>query len=216
VPANSVPDVDWLNGLPLDRATELLAPEAWAEYRSKYIPMFVLEDDASFRAFVEGKLAEEQAQDALLGLVRSGRIELRTLYPRANPEGRWVRLSPDRVSALTAGDVDLDDSTIRSPDGFTWSVRAFPVVEQAAEVAPSPQYMDSADVEPPRRLPIKVRIADAFDRLTDAERALVNQRGGVKKLEHILKRALGDVPASTVQREFLDLRRERFGPPKRR
>ena len=63
---------------------------------------------------------------------------------------------------------------------------------------------------------IKVRVADAFDRLTDAERALLNERGGVKMLENILKRALVDVQDSTVQREFRRLRSERFRSPKRR
>jgi hypothetical protein len=206
VPANSVSDVNWLNGLPLHRATELLAPEAWAEYRSKYIPVFIIEDPASVRAFEEGKLAESNAQDALLDLVRSRQIELRALHPRANPEGKWVRLSSDIVSALTAADVDLENSTIRSPDGSTCSVWAFPVAEQAAEAAPSPQYMDAADVEPQKRKPVKLRIAEAFDRLTEAERALVNQRGGVKILERALHQALSDVPYPSLQREFRQLR----------
>ena len=142
--ANGLPDADWLNGLPLHRATELLAHEAWIEYRSKYIPMVIVEDPASVRAFEEGKLAESNAQDALLDLVRSGQIELRALHPRANPEGKWVRLSSDIVSALTAADVDLEDSTIRSPDGTTCSVRAFLPRQQAAEVAPNPQNIDAA------------------------------------------------------------------------
>ena len=98
-----IPDGEWLSGLSLHRATELLAPEAWAEYRNKYIPMFLLEDPASVRAFEEGKLAESNAQHALLNLVRSGCIELRTLHPRANPRGKWVRLSSDIVSALGPG-----------------------------------------------------------------------------------------------------------------
>jgi hypothetical protein len=216
VPADSVPDVDWPNGLPLDRATELLAHEAWIDYRSKYIPMFIMEDPESLRAFGEGKLAESNAQDALLDLVRSGRIELRALHPRANPEGKWVRLSPDIVSALTAADVDLDRSTIRSPDGFICSVRAFLPGQKGAEVAPIPGHTGVADGEPKKRNPVKDRIADAFDRLTDAERALVNQRGGVKMLGHILKRALGDVPDSTIQRAFRRMRRERSDSPKRR
>jgi hypothetical protein len=202
--------------MPLHRATELLAPEAWAEYRSKYIPMFIAGDPASMRAYGEGKLAESNAQDALLDLVRSGRIELRTLHPRANPEGKWVRLSSDIVNALTAPDVDLDDSTIRLPDGFTCSVRAFLVAEQPAEVAPTLQYMDAADAEPPKKMPIKLRIANVFDRLTDGERALLNQRGGVKMLENILKRALADVQDSTVQRAFRRLRSERSRSSKRR
>jgi len=216
VPADSVPDVDWLNGLPLHRATELLAPEAWIDYRSKSIPMFIAGDPASVRAFGEGKLAESNAQDALLDLVRSGRIELRALHPRANPEGKWVRLSSDIVSALTAADVDLEHSTIRSPDGSTCSVRAFLPRQQAAEVAPNPQNIDAADAEPPKKIPVKLRIADAFDRLPDPERALVNQRGGVKMLEHILQRALPDVPLPTLQRAFRRLRRERSLSPKRR
>jgi hypothetical protein len=216
VPANSVPDVDWLNGLPLHRAIELLAPEAWAEYRSKYIPMFIIGDPESVRAFEEGKQAESNAQDALLDLVRSGRIELRTLHPRANPEGKWIRLSSDIVSGLTAPDVDLEHSTVRSPDGSTCSVRAFLPRQQAAEGAPITRYKGASCADPEERMPVKVRIADAFDRLPDAERALVNQRGGVMKLERILKRALGNVPASTVQRAFRRLRSERSRSPKRR
>ena len=35
MPANGVSDVDWPNGLPLQRAIELLAHEAWLEYRNK-------------------------------------------------------------------------------------------------------------------------------------------------------------------------------------
>jgi len=216
VPADSVPDVDWLNGLPLHRATELLAPEAWIDYRSKSIPMFIAGDPASVRAFEEGKQAESNVQHALLDLVRSGRIELRTLHPRADPGGKWVRLSADIVNALTAPDVDLEHSTIRSPDGSTCSVRAFPAEEQAVEVTPNPQDSDAADAEPQKRMPIKVRLADAFDRLPDAQRALVNQRGGVKMLEHILQRALPDVPLPTLQRAFRRLRRERSLSPKRR
>jgi len=195
----------------------LLAHEAWIEYRNKYIPMFILEDPASVRDFEEGKLAEWNAQDALLDLVRSGRIELRTLHPRADPGGKWIRLSSDIVNALTAPDVDLDKSTIRSPDGSTWPVRAFLPRRQAAEVARNAQNIDAADVEPQRRMPIKTRVADAFDRLTDAERALVNQRGGVKKLQQILKDALGDdVLDSTLQRALRRLRRERSRSPERR
>jgi hypothetical protein len=200
----------------LDRATELLAPEVWTAYRNKSIPMFILEDPESVRDFEKGKLAESNAQDALLDLVRSRRIELRSLHPRASPQGKWVPLSADIVSALTAPDVDLEGSTIRLPDGFDCSVRAFPTAERDVEAAPNPQNIDAADVEPPRRIPIKKRLADAFDRLTDAERALLNHRGGVKKLERILRRDLGNVPATTVQKEFLDFRRERFGPTKRR
>jgi hypothetical protein len=180
VPADSVPDVDWVNGLPLHRATELLAPEAWA-------------------------------QDALLHFVRSGRIELRTLHPRANPEGKFIRLSSDIVSALIAPDVDLEHSTIRLPDGSTWPVRAFLPRQQAAEVTPNPQNIDAADAEPLQRIPVKLRIADAFDRLTDDERALVDRHGGVKKLEHILQRALPDVPLPTLQRALRRFRRERSG-----
>jgi hypothetical protein len=212
VPADSVPDVDWLNGLPLHRAIELLAPEAWAEYRNKYIPMFFLEDPASR----EGKLAESNAQDALLDLVRSRRIELRTLHPPSSPEGKWVGFSPDIVGALTAADIDLEHSTIRLPDGSTCSVRAFLPRQQAAEVAPNSQNIDAADAEPPKKIPVKLRVADVFDRLPDADRALLDQRGGVKLLERILTLALGNVPASTVQREFRQLRRERSGLPKRR
>ena len=211
-----IPDGEWLSGLSLHRATELLAPEAWAEYRNKYIPMFLLEDPASVRAFEEGKLAESNAQHALLNLVRSGCIELRTLHPPASPEGKWVRFSPDIIRALTAADVDLEYSTIRSPDGSTCSVRAFLPRQQAAEVAPNPQNIDAADAEPPKKIPVKLRIADAFDRLPDPERALVNQRGGVKILEHILQRALPDVPLPTLQRAFRRLRRERSLSPKRR
>jgi len=216
VPANGIPDVDWVNGLPLHRATELLAQEAWIEYRSKYIPMFIIGDPASVRAFEEGKLAQSKAQDALLDLVRSGRVELRTLHPSANPEGKWVRLSSDIVNALTAPEVDLDDSTIRSPDGFTYAVRAFLGEDQAVEVTPNPQNIDAADAEPPKKIPVKLRIADVFDRLPDADRALLYRRGGVRMLERILTRALGNVPASTVQREFRQLRRERSCSPKRR
>jgi hypothetical protein len=163
VPANGVSDVDWPNGLPLHRAIELLAHEAWLEYRNKCIPLFFLEDPASVRAFEEGKLAESNAQDALLDLVRSGRIELRTPYPPANPEGKWVRFSSDIVSALTAPDIDLEHSTIRLPDGFTCSVRAFLAGQQAAEIAAIPRDTDVADAEPKKRKPIKVRVADAFD-----------------------------------------------------
>jgi len=176
-----------VSGLPLHRATELLAPEAWAEYRYKYTPMFFLEDPESVRVFEEGKLAESQAQDALLSLIRRGRIELRTLHPRANPEGKWVRLSSDIVGALTAPDVDLEDSMIRFSGGVTWPVRAFLV-------------------EPQKRKPVKLRIAEAFDRLTAPERALVNQRGGVKILERALHQVLSDVPYPSLQREFRQLR----------
>jgi hypothetical protein len=216
VPANSLPDVDWANGLPLHRATELLAHEAWIEYRRKSIPMFIIGDPASMRASQEGKQAESNAQDALQDLVRSERIELRTLHPPASPEGKWVRFSPDIISALTAADVDLEHSTIRLPDGSTCSVRAFLPRHQAAAVAPNPQNIDAADAEPPKKIPVKLRIADAFDRLPDPERALVNQRGGVKMLEHILQRALPDVPLPTLQRALRRLRRERSLSPKRR
>ena len=210
-----IPDGDWLSGLPLHLATELLAHEAWIEYRSKCTPMFIVEDPASVRAFEEGKLSESNAQHALLDFVRSGRIELRTLYPPANPEGKWVRFSSDIVSALTAPDIDLEHSRIRLPDGFTCSVRAFLAGQQAAEIAPIPGHTDVADAEPKKRKPIKVRVADAFDRLPDAERALIRQRGGVKMLESILKCALDDVPYPTLQREFRRLRRERSRSAKR-
>jgi hypothetical protein len=216
VPADSIPDGDWLSGLPLHRATELLAHEAWIEYRSKCTPIFIAEDPASRRAFGEGKLAESNAQHALLDLVRSGCIELRTLHPPSSPEGKWVGFSPDIVSALTAADVDLEHSTIRSPDGSTCPVRAFLPRQHAAEAAPNPQNIGAADAEPPKKMPIKLRIADVFDRLPDADRALVDRRGGVKMLERILTRALGNVPASTVRREFRRLRRERSCSPKRR
>jgi hypothetical protein len=216
VPANQVPEVEWGSGLPLHRATELLAPEVWAEYCNKSIPMFILEDPESARAFEEGKLAESQAQDALLDLVRSGRIELRTLHPRANPEGNWVRLSSDIVNALSAPDVDLEQSAIRASDGSTCMVRAFLPRHQVAEVAPNQQNIAVAGAEPPQKQPIKVRIADAFDRLTDADRTLLNQRGGVKMLEHILQRALPDVPLATLQRAFRRFRRERSLSPMRR
>jgi len=82
------------------------------------------------------------------------------------------------------------------------------------EVTPNPQN-DVADAEPPKKIPVKLRIADAFDRLTDDERALLGRRGGVKMLERVLTRALGNVPASTVQREFRQLRRDRSCSPER-
>jgi hypothetical protein len=214
VPPDSAPGGDWLNGVPLHRATELLAPEVWAEYRNKSIPMFFLEDPASVQAFEEGKLAESNAQDALLDLVRSGRIELRTLHPHDDPGAEWICFSSDIVGALRASDVDLENSTIRFLDGSTRSVRAFLPRQRATAIAPVQGHEGGVDVEPKKRVPLKLRVAEAFDRLPETERAIVNRRGGIRTLERTLQRALSDVPHSSIQRELRRLRSARSSSPK--
>lgn len=203
------------SGLPLDRAVELLAPEAWLEYQSKYMPVAFLGNPESIRAFEAGKLAQSRAQGALLDLVRGGRIELRTLHPHASPEAKWTGLSPDISEALTANDVNLESSTVQSPDGHTWPVRAFVPSELASAGAPIQSRGSGGDAEPKKNKPAKVRIAETFDSLPESQRALVDQRGGIRTLEGILKLALGDVPPPTLQREFRRLRNERAASAKR-
>jgi hypothetical protein len=176
--ADNAEETDWRYGVSLCRAAELLAPEAWATYRTKSIPIMIIGDPASEQDFIAGKDAEEAVKAALLDQIRNGRLELRVLHPAGNPEATWTRLSPCIVNSLSVEDLDLEGSTVCSQDEFRWAVRTFlastpiPVLDGLAGRG------TNIGERKPKKIPIKLRIAEAMKQLTPSESAQLQKRGG--------------------------------------
>ena len=198
--ADSSEETDWRNGVSLCRAAELLAPEAWATYRTESIPIMIIGDPASEQDFIAGKDAEEAVKAALLDQIRNGHLELRVLHPAGNPEATWTRLSPSIVNSLSVEHLDLEESRVRLQDEHEWSVRTFLAGELVA--APDPP------AEKPRKKPLKARIDETLHQLTPSALALLEERGGKIEVVRMLHRAMPDVPFKTLERELRRYRKE--------
>lgn len=199
------------NGVPLDVASALLVPEAWETYHKNYPNICVLGDAESGRRYIAGAAAHDELARLMLQLALEGKIALKVLDPPGLPTARWVSLSVDVLRALDPAGFNIGQSKVHLTDGPKLEVRVFypPGSDPTADSTFHKDLHDAPSAAP--KLPAKVRVPKAWERLPEETKGLVNAHGGKRRIALILWRELPDLAVSTIERELHRLRPE--SPP---
>ena len=90
---------EWREGVTPNRAAQILAPEAYADFKATYIPLIVIGDPESEGRRDRADAAGEKIMQALNTPLKDGQLELRQLYPPNEPGAKWTEISRDVLMA---------------------------------------------------------------------------------------------------------------------
>lgn len=200
--ANEIEELE--RGATMSRIAEILYPKSWQELGKTYIPLLVIGDERSESRHSRAMAALNDLSNAFLADLRSGRLELRTIYPPQDPQARWKSVSLDVLQTVSLNPRDFDDSTIELQDGHRMQVRVFyPSTRSQGESTADEALCGPADRDSRQKQKIYARVADAWDSLASAQRENMHRRGRRKEIAELIHATrLPDVAYASVEREL--------------